>query len=74
MSTLLSLAYQHHGFHGGLSGWIAHTLISAIIHGMIYEMIWKTMRELTLGQSVVLVAVALGGLYLWLKSLDRRWR
>jgi hypothetical protein len=37
-------------------------------------LIWKTMRELTLGQSVVLVAVALGGLYLWLKSRDRRWR
>jgi hypothetical protein len=40
----------HHG--GGWSDWIAHTVVSSIIHAMIFRVVFQLMHRLTLGDPL----------------------
>jgi uncharacterized membrane protein YagU involved in acid resistance len=83
MSDLMLLAYHHsygygggygyhHSFGGGMTDWMAHMALSAVIHAMIYSVIFRLMHQLTLGQGVVLVVVVLALLFMLSRSRDRR--
>ncbi len=71
MSDALLFAYRH-SYGGGWSDWIAHRVVSAVIHAFIYGAVFKLLRQVTLTEAlviagvVVLVALAFG------RSRDRR--
>lgn len=69
MSDLLLAA--HYGY-GGWTDWLGHTVISALVHGLIYSLIFRVMHQLTLAQGAVLVGIVLIVLFLWSRSRDRR--
>ena len=74
MNLLLEAAWRHvHHYGGGWSNWIAHTALSAIIHGLIYSVVFRLMHRLTLGEAVVLVGFVLVVLFFWGRLRDRRW-
>jgi hypothetical protein len=64
-------AYYHHSVEGlpAASHWLAHTIVSAIIHGLIYGAIFHLMRDMSLGEvllvAVLGVALVAGGWWLW---------
>jgi len=41
---------------------IGHMIVSAIIHGLIYSVIWKIMRSLTIPEALVLAGCALAAI------------
>jgi hypothetical protein len=66
-----SYRYDYH--HGaGWSDWIAHTVVSSIIHAMIFRVVFQSMHRLTLGEALVLVVVVVAVLVAWGRSQDRR--
>ena len=68
--AFLTLSYAHH--HGGMTDWIAHMVISSVIHAVIYGFVFRLMGHFTLTQEAVLVVVVLGVAFLWARSRDRR--
>lgn len=63
---------MHHGYGGG--GWIGHMVISSIIHGLIYGVIFRVLRHLSLSEIVLLAVLVIGGIYLWNRNNTvRRW-
>lgn len=59
--------YSHAGSFSHAGGWLGHTIISAVIHGLIYGAIFRIMRNLTTNQALFFAAVGialLGGVYL----------
>jgi hypothetical protein len=63
-----------HSYGGGWSDWIAHMVLSSVIHAIIYRFVFQLMHRLTLGQAAVLVVVVLAVLFMWGRSRDqRRW-
>jgi hypothetical protein len=64
-------------YHHGAASWIGHTIVSAIIHGLIYGMIFHLFRSMSLTGVLitggVLLAVVAGGYMLWAnKSKGKR--
>ena len=47
----------HHSFGGGDLG---HMVVSSVVHGVIYDVIWKAMRGLGLTGSVIVAGVVVG--------------
>jgi uncharacterized membrane protein YagU involved in acid resistance len=79
MRDLVFVAYRYGHVHsygynrgGGWSDWIAHTVLSSIIHAMIYRVVFQLMHRLTLGEALVLVVVVVAVLVVWGRSQDRR--
>jgi hypothetical protein len=79
MSDMVFVAYRHGHVHsygygqgGGWSDWIAHTVLSSVIHAMIYRVVFQLMHRLTLGEVVLLVVIVLAVLVAWGRSRDRR--
>ena len=76
-------AWVHHsyGFHPGLGhhaygggSWIAHMVVSSIIHGLIYGAIFRVMRHLSLGEILLIAAIVIGLFYGWNRNRGyRRW-
>ena len=61
-----------HGFGGG--AWIAHVVVSSIIHGLIYGAIFRILAHLGLGEILLLAVVVIGGIYLWNRNRGiQRW-
>jgi hypothetical protein len=58
-------------YHPGL-GWLVATVISSIVHALIYGVIFKALHYLTLVQAIVLLVVVLGGLAFWMNARARR--
>ncbi len=55
----------HYADHGS---WLGHTIISAIIHGLIYGAIFRLFRGMSLGEALVIAIAGLlvvGGGYWW---------
>ena len=71
MNLLTFLAY-HYGHSSNWSDWIAHRVVSAVIHGVIYGFIFKLMRHVSTGEAAVLVVVVLAALFMWSRSGRRR--
>lgn len=71
-------AYAHHAYYHAAEGhWLAHTIVSAIIHGLIYGAIFRLMRGMGI-EEVLLVAVAGvavvgGGWWLWSRYRREDW-
>ena len=62
----------HHAFGGG--SWIAHMVVSSVIHGLIYSIIFRVLRHMSLGEIVLLAVLVIGGLYLWSRNRSApRW-
>jgi hypothetical protein len=73
MNSLLLAAYHHAPSHSGeWADWIAHSVVSALIHSVIYGVMFKLIHRLTLGEAVVLAVVVVAVLFLWGRSRDRR--
>jgi Flp pilus assembly protein TadB len=65
-------AHHHYGYSGRMTDWMAHIAVSAVIHGLIYGLIFKVMHQLTLAQAVALVVVVLAVMFMWSRARDRR--
>ncbi len=64
----------HHGYGSYGGGWISHMVISSVVHAMIYSVIFRVMRQLSLGEAVLLAVVVLVVLYSWNRNRGyRRW-
>ena len=53
----------HHAYGGG--SWIGHMVVSSIVHGLIYGIIFRLLRHLSLPEIILLAVVVIGGLYMW---------
>jgi len=71
MSDVLLLAYQH-GYGGGWSDWIAHRVVSAVIHAFIYGAVFKPLRQMTLTEALVIAGVVILVVFAFGRSRDRR--
>ncbi len=52
---------------------ISHMILSAVIHGLVYSLIFKAFRGLPLSAVAIVVIVGVGGIWL-LSSLARLFR
>lgn len=59
MQPYLTLASYH---PDSATGSISHMIMSSIIHGLIYGVIWKILRTLTIPEALVLCVVVVGAL------------
>ena len=81
MRTLIQASWMHrgyapaYGYHHAYGGgsWIGHMVISSVIHGLIYSVIFRVLRHLSLSEIVLLAVLVIGGIYLWNRSNTRRW-
>ncbi|MBU2721794.1 hypothetical protein [Acidithiobacillus ferridurans] len=64
-------AYAHHfgGFHADHGSWLGHSIVSAVIHGLIYGAIFRLFRGIPLGEVLVIAIIGVlvvgGGYWLW---------
>lgn len=71
-------AYTHHAYYHATGGhWLGHTIVSAVIHGLIYGAIFHIMRGMGIGEvllvAVIGVAVVGGGWWLWSRYRQEDW-
>lgn len=71
MNNLAFFAYSH-SHASGWTDWMAHRVVSAVIHSIIYGFVFKLMRQMSPGEAAVLVVVVLAVLFMWGRSRDRR--
>jgi hypothetical protein len=79
MTMLIQAAWGHaygyapaYGYHHW--SWIGHMVVSSIVHGLIYGVIFRVLSHLSLGEIVLLAVVVIGGFYLWNRNNGyRRW-
>lgn len=71
LNQLAFLAY-YHAHTTNWTDWIAHRVVSAIIHSVIYGFVFKAMHHMTTSEAAVLVVVVLAVLFMWGRSQDRR--
>ena len=69
MNEILVLAYSH---SGSMVDYFTHTVVSAVVHGVIYSFLFRLMRHLSLGEGLVLVVAVLAAMYLFSRAQDRR--
>ncbi len=62
-------------FHGGgMVGGLTHMIVASVINGLIFGVIWRVLSHLSLPEMLLLVAVVIGGAYMWARNRDRqRW-
>ena len=80
MPRMIQLVYFHHayqpgfGFHHGYGGgsWIANMVMSALVHSLIYSLVFRVMRHLTLPEVILLVGAGLVFVFMWSRSRERR--
>ena len=69
LSDLLS---AHYGYGYSWTDWLGHTVVSAIVHALIYSTIFRLLHHLTLEQAALLVIVVIGVLFALARARDRR--
>jgi hypothetical protein len=64
--------HVHHAYHPAVSPeghWLAHTIVSALIHGFIYGAIFQLLHGMNLGEVPLVAALGValvgGGWSLW---------
>ena len=75
MNQLTHIAWMHHayGYHDyGGGSWITHMVVSSIIHGLIYSVIFRVLRHLSLSEIILLAVVVIGLLYAWNRNRSYR--
>lgn len=65
--SMLSLPAMAAGYSSGM-GWFGTQVVSSLIHGVIYGVIFKVFHQLGLVPSLIVGAVALGGAYIYYKK------
>ena len=61
----------HHGtgLHQTMGSWLGHTIVSAVIHGLIYGAVFRLMRGMSIDEALLVailgIAVVGGGWWLW---------
>ena len=81
MHRLIQIAYSHqayypgYGFHRGYGSgsWITNMVMSALVHSLIYGLVFRAMRHLTLPEAVLLVGAGIILVYTWSRARERRW-
>ena len=77
-----TVAWMHHGYgyHPGFAyhaygggSWITYLVVSSVIHGLIYSVIFRVLRHLSLGEVVLLVVIVIGLLYAWNRRRGYQW-
>jgi hypothetical protein len=69
----LQLAHHHsYGYGGGWVDWMMHIAVSSLIHAMVYGVVFRILRGLSLPEVAALVGVVLVILFAWGRSRDRR--
>jgi hypothetical protein len=68
-------SYASYGYHHALGGgWIAHMILSSMIHAMIYSVIFRLLGHLSLGEDICLVVAVIALIYSWNRNRSyRRW-
>ncbi|MCR2831139.1 hypothetical protein NR402_12720 [Acidithiobacillus ferrooxidans] len=58
--------------HGG--GWLMHTIVGGIIHGLIYGAIFRLFRGMSMGEALVVavagITLVAAGYWLWNRSRE----
>lgn len=67
--ALLFSAYYHHADN---VGWLIRSIENAVVHALIFGLVFRLLRQLTLGEAVVLVVAILAVMFLWARARDRR--
>lgn len=61
--------YHGEGLHPAMGSWLGHSIVSAVIHGLIYGAIFHMMRGMSAGEALLVailgIAVVGGGWWLW---------
>jgi hypothetical protein len=60
--------YSYHTYHQAHGSWLVHTIIGAVIHGLIYGAIFRVMRNMSIEQAIIVAVVGVavvGGAYWW---------
>lgn len=53
---------------------LTHMIVASVINGLIFSVIFRLIAHLSLPEALVLLALVIGGAYLWARSRDRaRW-
>jgi uncharacterized membrane protein YvlD (DUF360 family) len=53
---------------------LTHMIVASVINGLIFSVIFRLISHLTLPEALLLLALVLGGAFLWARSRDRtRW-
>lgn len=69
-----SAEHWHHAVHQSLplsheGGWLVHTIVSALIHGLVYGAIFHLMRGMSTGEVLMVAVLGIvivgGGWWLW---------
>jgi hypothetical protein len=72
-----TFGYHHAYFHPGYghgSDWITHMIISSVIHGLIYSVIFRFLSHLSLPEAILLAVVVIALIYGWNRNRGyRRW-
>lgn len=67
--------HYHRAYYAGHTaadhgGWLLHTIIGGIIHGLIYGAIFRLFRGMSLAEVIVIAVIGImlvgGGYWLWL--------
>lgn len=62
----------HHAYGGG--SWVGHMVVSSVIHGLVYSVIFRVLRHMSLSEVVLLVVLVIGGIWWWQRNQGvRRW-
>ena len=66
------IAQYHYGYGGGTVDWLTHTVVSSVLHAMIFNVVFRVLHGLTLMQVLVLVGIVLAVIFMWGRARDRR--
>ncbi|MGI4799737.1 MAG: hypothetical protein ACRYG8_37990 [Janthinobacterium lividum] len=65
-------SYGYHHTYGG--SWVGHMIVSSVIHGLIYSVIFRVLRGMSLSEVVLLAVLVIGGIWWWNRNQGyRRW-
>lgn len=56
---------------------MTHMIVSALIHGVIFDLVWRVLDRLPLSEAIAAGAIAIGGIWLlriMFRKPRRRWR
>jgi hypothetical protein len=67
------MSWRHAGYsawHHGYAGGVGHMIVSSVVHGVVYDVIWKAMRGLGLAGSALAAAVVIALIWLVTRLLQ----
>ena len=59
---------------GALVTWLVHIVITSVVWSLIWSVMARLVRHLTTPELVLLVAIVIGGLFVFARNRDQRGR